>query len=389
MLLSRSELEDLTESYDRWHVSIYLPTYKAGDEILENRIRFKDLLDRAEKELVEGGVRGPRARDLLAPARPLVDDELFWQRQSDGLAVFLAQGLVRKYRLPLDFQELLVVSDRFHLKPLLRVLSDNGRFYVIALSQHETRLLQGTHHRIGEIDLDRREQIPESIVELLKWEEPEMRLQHFVTSEPTLHQGSDAVFHGHGVASQDDPKEQILRYFQRLDAGMTDLLAGDDAPLVPVADGFVLARYRQANTYPNLADDGVPVQPDRLVPADLHRRAWSVVHPLFQQAQDNARDMYHHLQATHPDRASNDLEDIVPAAVFQRVEGLFVAADACRWGSFDPGTGEVERHDERQPGDRDLLSVAAVHTMLNDGWLFVVDREQVPDGAPIAAVFRY
>ncbi|MEA3375897.1 MAG: hypothetical protein U9R72_06840 [Chloroflexota bacterium] len=389
MLLSRAELEALSQPYDRWHVSIYLPTHTAGDDVLENPIRFKNLLGRAEDQLVEGGVRRPQARDLLSPARPLVDDQLFWQQQSDGLAVFLAQGLARKYRLPLDFDPVVVVSDRFHLKPLLRVLSNNGRFYVLALSQHQTRLLQGTRHRIAPIDLDRREQVPESIVELLRWEDPEMRLQHFVTTEPTLHQGSDAVFHGHGVASQDDPKEKILRYFHRLDAGITDLLAGDDAPLVPVADDFVLARYRQANTYPGLADRGIAVQPDRLAPAELHRRAWDVVQPLFRQAQENARGVYHHLQVDEPDRASNDVAEIVPAAVFQRVEGLFVAADAQRWGTFDAESGQVELHDEQRAGDRDLLSVAAVHTMRNDGWLFVVEPDDVPDGEPVAAVFRY
>ncbi|MFW6135290.1 MAG: hypothetical protein ACOC7N_00540 [Chloroflexota bacterium] len=203
------------------------------------------------------------------------------------------------------------------------------------------------------------------------------------------HTAGDAVFHGHGVASQDDRKEKILRYFHRLDAGITDLLAGDDAPLVPVADGFVLPRYREANSYPGLTDEGVPVQPDRLTPAELHRRAWDVVRPLFRQAQDNARDVYHHLQADEPDRASFDLAEIVPAAAFGRVEGLFVAADAQRWGTFDAESGQVDLHDEQQAGDRDLLSVAAVHTMRSDGWLFVVERDDVPDGGLAAAVFRY
>jgi hypothetical protein len=123
--------------------------------------------------------------------------------------------------------------------------------------------------------------------------------------------------------------------------------------------------------------------------AELHARAWSIVHPLFQQAQESAREVYKHLQGTDSQRVSNDVAEIVAAAAFERVEGLFVAAHEQRWGTFDAETGQVELHDEQQPTDRDLLSVAAVHTMLNEGWLFVVDREELPDEAPLAAVFRY
>jgi hypothetical protein len=363
--------------------------YKAGDEILQSSVRFKNLLGQAEEQLVEVGMRRPEAQDLLSPAQALVEDGIFWQRQSDGLTVFLAQGLARKYRLPLEFDELVVVSDRFHIKPLLQVLSNNGRFYVLAVSQHETRLLQGTRHRIGEINLDDREQVPETIVEILKWEDPEMRLQLHTGTESMLDGRVAAIFHGHGVASQDDPKSKILRYFHRLDEGISDLLADDDAPLVLVGDDFLLPLYREANSYPRITDDGVGVEPQELSAEALHRRAWSIVHPLFGQAGERARDVYKHLQATQSERASNDVEEIVTAAFFERMGGLFVAVDEQRWGTFDPQTGEVELHDEQQPGDRDLLSLAAVHAMLNEGWLSVVDREQVPDQAPMAAVFRY
>lgn len=389
MLLSRSELESLTKIYNDRHVSIYMPTREAGAEILENSVRFRNLLDQAEEQLTDGGMRRPAAKELLSPARPLVEDELFWQRQRSGLAVFLAQGLARKYELPLDFDELVVVSDGFHIKPLLSVLANNGRFYVLALSQHETRLLQGTRHRVGEIDLAGREDVPETIVEILKWEDPEMRLQYHSATPHTLHHGAPAVFHGHGVASDDDPKEKILRYFQRLDAGISDLLAGDKAPLVPAADDFVLARYREANTYPHLTDEGIPVVPKELSAAELHRRAWAIVQPLFAQPEEQAREVYRHLKGNDSGRASNDLREIVPGAVFERVEGLFVAAGDQQWGVFDPTEGEVVLHDEQEVGDRDLLSLAAAHTMVNGGSVFVVEREEVPGKGPAAAVFRY
>jgi len=389
LYLSEAELEKLTEAHNEWHVSITMPTLKAGDEILENSVRFRNLLDRAEEQLMETGMRRPKAEELLSPARALIDDEIFWQQQSEGLAVFLTEGMARKYWLPLELDEVVVVGDRFHVKPLLSVLSNNGRFYVLALSQHETRLLQGTRHRIGEINLDDREQVPQSIVDVLKWDDPEERIQLHTGTEAVLDGGVAAIFHGHGVASQDDPKGNVLRYFQRLDGGISDLLADDDAPMVPAADDYVLALYREANTYPHLTEEGLGEEPQQLSAQELHQRAWAIVEPQFAQAEENAREAYKHLQGTDSDRVSDDVERVVEAAAFGRVEGLFVARGAHEWGTFDRETGDVEIHDEQEPGDRDLLDVAAAETMVNEGWLFVVDPEDVPDEGLLAAVLRW
>jgi len=49
----------------------------------------------------------------------------------------------------------------------------------------------------------------------------------------------------------------------------------------------------------------------------------------------------------------------------------------------------VELHDQAAPGDEDLLDLAAARTFLNNGIMYTVRPEDVPDGTPLAAVFRY
>ena len=46
-------------------------------------------------------------------------------------------------------------------------------------------------------------------------------------------------------------------------------------------------------------------------------------------------------------------------------------------------------HDQRQPGDEDLLDRAAVHTLLTAGTIFAVPPQQVPGPGPAAALLRY
>lgn len=58
--------------------------------------------------------------------------------------------------------------------PLLPLLSGDGRFYILALSQNELRLLQATRYSVSEVDL---EGVPESLSTALRYDVPEESLQ--------------------------------------------------------------------------------------------------------------------------------------------------------------------------------------------------------------------
>jgi hypothetical protein len=136
-------------------------------------------------------------------------------------------------------------------------------------------------------------------------------------------------------------------------------------------------------------EEGIARDPQGVELETLHSEAWALVEPLFQRQQEQALDAYGHLSGTDSERASNELKDIVRAAYYERVGALFVALDQERWGTFDPQAGEVNVHREAQPGDRDLLDLAAAQTILNGGSVFALKQDALPDSTPLAAVFRY
>jgi hypothetical protein len=386
-ILTSDELRALTKKPEGSCVSIYMPTHRVGAEIQQDPIRLKNLLAEAEEHLLTRGLRTPEAKELLEPAGRLLQDGLFWQRQSDGLAIFLSPEAFRYYRLPFDFEELVIATDRFHIKPLLPLLSGDGRLYVLALSQNEVRLLQGTRYSVSDVDLDG---APKSLAEALRYNDPEKRFQfHTSTITPGGKGQRPAIFHGHGVASADDPKDYILRYFHRVDEGLRDLLRDEQAPLVLAGVDYLFPIYREANTYPHLVDEGIEGNPEELRAEELHERAWAIVQPLFLAAQKEAVVRYRQLAGAGSEQASNDLKEVVPTAYHGRVETLFVAVGLQQWGTFDPATNAVQLHREVKPGDEDLLDFAAVHTLLNGGIVYAVGPEKVPGEAALAAVFRY
>jgi hypothetical protein len=361
-----------------------MPTHRVGSEIQQDPIRLKNLLGQVEEHLLALGLRGPAAKARLEPAFRLVRDGSFWQSQSDGLAIFLSSEIARHYRLPLDFEELVVVAERFHIKPVLPLLSGDGRFYILALSQDKVRLLQGSRYSVDDVEL---EGVPDSLAEALRLNDPEQQLQFHTATGPTGGKGSRAAaFHGHGGVVQDD-KVDILRYFHKVDLGLQDSLAGEQAPLVLAGVDYLLPLYREANSYPHLHEEGIEGSPDHLSTEELHQRTWAIVQPRFLQEREEAAKRFRRFADT--DMASDNLAEIVSAAHHGRVETLFVALDVQKWGAYDPETNRVQLHQEREAGDQDLLDYAAVQVLLHGGSVYAVEVEQMPGGAPLAALFRY
>lgn len=126
---------------------------------------------------------------------------------------------------------------------------------------------------------------------------------------------------------------------------------------------------------------------NRLTAETLREKAWAIVEPVILQAQQQTAASYRDFANT--ERTSNNSSEIVPAAYYGRVASLFVANDQEQWGSFDPASDTLQIHEPAQPGDEDLLDLAATQTLLHGGSVYAVDQSDMPDEAPLAAVFRY
>jgi hypothetical protein len=383
-ILSIEELKTLLGQAQGLCVSLYMPTVRLGSETQQNPIRFKNLIRQAEEQLVAQGIRNTEALELLQPALDL-DHEDFWQHQSDGLAIFIANGVFRYYCVPNSFDELVVVSDRFHLKPLLPLLTGDGKFYLLTLSQDEVKFFEGNRYSIRELEV---EGMPKSLNEALHYDGPEQGIEQRIatsrggTNNPFQQPGS---FHGQGNdgAKQDD----ILQFFHRLNESLHETLRTEKAPLILAGVEYLFPLYREANTYQHLLDEGINGNQKIAQPDELHAEAWQIVEPVFQQARQQAVEHYRELIGT--ERISKDLKETVPAAYYGRVEQLFVAVGVQQWGKFDAEANQIQVHSDAQPGDEDLLDSAAIQTLLNGGTVYAVEPDQVPDEAPVAAVFRY
>jgi hypothetical protein len=390
--LDKADLQMLFEQRQDVCISLYMPTHHVGADIQQEPIRLKNLLSAAESQLAALGKRTPEIRQLLAPARALIDNRQFWQHQSEGLALFLAPDYFASYRLPAKFEEIAVAGNRFYIKPLLPVISGEGEFYVLALSQDEARFFHGTRYTMSAVELPN---VPTSLAEALRYDEFENQLQfHAANGQTTAAGERPSMFHGQGNAGDEAIlKDQLRRFFGELDHGVRDLIGGQQLPLILAGLDYQRGAYREVNQYRYLVDQAIEHDGAALSAEELHEKAWAIVAPLYQQERQQAIDAFQHLAGTGDTHATNMVEQIVPAAYFQGVATLLMAAGAERWGAFDPIHNTLEIRDGRLPGDEDLLDFAAVYTLLNGGAVHIVDAQMMPAGGSplgaVAAILRY
>lgn len=380
---TKEDLRELMDVTATPCVSFYLPTDSVSTASQQNRIRLKNLMRQAEDQLKEQGMRSADLHKLLNPAEVLLSESLFWSHQQEGLAIFINPSLFRYFRLPITFPEIAQTGSRFHLKPLLPLLSQDDQFYLLTVSQNQIRFYQCTQESIHPLNLDG---IPESLDEAMGYDQPEKQLQFNTRTPQASGDTRSAAFHGQGIGME-NVKKDLLHFFHKVDAGIQQKMRDVNAPLVLAGVDYLFPIYREANTYPHLIDHGITGSPDELTPRELHQMALPVVEPMRKEAQTKAAELYAQLDGTG--RTSRETEIIVPAAHHGRIEILFVSKGSQQFGLYHSDDSQVIIHESPSTENEDLLNIAALQTFLNGGVVYVLPREEMPVDADLAAIFRY
>ena len=379
-IFTRQDLELLTQDRTGICVSLYLRTHTTGSEVLQDPINFNNMLAAVQEELIAQGMRMPDARNFVRPARALVSDKAFWESQSQGLAVFLAGGFIRPYRLPIDFDDMLIATERFHLKPLFTLLTHDTEYYLLVLSQSKIRLFHGSRFGLDKVTVPG---VPDGMKDAVSQEQNEAFQQH----RPGGATGRETVMSsGRGESRAD---ENISRYFPQVNKGLHDFLRDKNTPLVLAGVEYLLPLYRRVNTYPGLLPGELPGNLDALRAEALHEKAWPLAEPLFAKRREDALEEFQTLMGTG--KASTSTPEIVSASYQGRVSTLLLSGRRHEWGIVDRAKAGAVRNlcRREEHGCEDLYDFAAVHTLLKGGKVFVVEGDPATKGAPIAAVFRH
>lgn len=351
-------------------VSIFMPTARAGAEVRENPIRAKSLIKDAEAQLKAHGATQEEADDILGPLVALLEDAAYWQYLADGLAMFASAGFWRAYRLTKDFPEVVHVSDRFAVRPIVPAVVGDGEFLTLAVSQNKVRLFEGTAATIRELDLG---SIPSSVDEIAGDTQPpshqEQRYSGAAGAGPGANRAGGGMVHSHGTGAEVGDV-QFDKFLRQVADGLNEVLRPNDTrPVVLAAVAEYLPQFREFLDYEHLVDEVAAGNPDALSPAELHERAWDVVRPVMGEQADADAERFG--DAIGAGRAlAGGGSDILHAAREGRVDTLLLTRRRC---TADHG-----------PED---LDAAIGHVLATSGSVVVVDT--LPQDVAEGAILRF
>jgi hypothetical protein len=363
-------------------LSLYQPTHRRHPENQQDPIRFRHGVKALEVSLRQ---RHPadETRALLAPFHALADDADFWNHTLDGIAVLGGAGLFRVFVLARPVQELAVVADSFHTKPLRRFLQSVGRFQVLGLSRREIRLFEGDRDVIDEIELA--PGVPRTVTEALGDELTEPH--HTVSSHGGVGGARSPMHHGQG-GKKDEVDLDAERFFRAVDRAVTEHHSKPSGlPLILAALPEHHHLFREVSHNALLLPSGIDVNPDALSPDQLRERVWQAVEPQFLAQQARWADEFGAARAQG--LGSDNPDDVARAAAAGRVSMLLIEAERQIAGHLDEHTGRIIAAELDNPRIDDLLDDMGALVERMGGQVHVLPAERMPSTAGLAATFRH
>ncbi|HET8887089.1 MAG TPA: hypothetical protein VFM70_12140 [Salinimicrobium sp.] len=382
-MLTRKRFQDLANFNNQPCISIYIPTERAGKEVLNGKasIHLKSEWKKVKTELKERNTDAETIKEFDKKLDSLISDKNFWRHQLDGLAVFVASGFFEYYSVPKNFETFCYVADYFYLKPLLSGISENNSFFILSVNLDKVRLYRAHQDFIQPLNIDN--QVPQQLEDRVGYDFEEKNLQ-----SSTSNFGDQSGLHGFGAAER-DRKNEILRFFRAVDKGISEKIKDEALPLVVSCDDANFSIYKEASSYEHLYPEKIPGNPsDYRSVDDLHKKALEVMHSFFETEKQKKLNQFRELNKTQ--KSSTSIDEIIPAIYQGKVDTLFVRSHDEVWGDYNENMASVQIDRESKPGNKSLVNLAAIKVIEQGGTVYVMENDFLPDNnAQMNALFRY
>lgn len=362
-------------------LSVYIPLSAAptNQSLKANALEWKETLRSLEPRLEQ---YGPAARELCESVRDwdiVAPDQ---EPQGKSLAVFRSPDVFQVTWVDEAVKSRAEIGPHFYIRPLLPDVTRHRTFYILALSQKNVRLLRCTSRTSEEVPFP--QNIPTSFDAYMNSAKPDHVTDNRASPGPGAGSSKGVMFTT--SSEREDHDEYLLHFFGQIDRGVNEVLRGRTDPVVLAAVEYELPLYRDVNTYTHLAKENVQGAPNSLKSGEMHARALDAMLRCYENKLDEALAQYNHKVGGG---ASNRLKEVITAAHDGRVLTLLVSDSLEKTGAFDESTHTVKGRQTGTSEDEDLVNDAAVQTILHAGQVYVVPNGKMPNGTPLAAIYRF
>lgn len=381
-LLTDDIMTELLNVNEGTCISLYMPTHRTHPDNLVDLILFKNMTKELEQSLLQQ-YTASEAKLLLQPFVALADNKDFWNHTLDGLAVLSTKGLFKTINMPVSTEQLAVVADSFHTKPLRKYLQSVERYNVLGLSRHDYHIYEGNRYSLTELVLV--PEVPKNINEALGYQLTDKHST--VASYGGVGRQSNNMHHGQG-GKADEVDIDAENFFRFVAKTINDHYSKPSRlPLILAALPEHHHLFHNVSNILSLLPDSIAVNPKSVETDELVKDAWKIMEPYYNGIIDKACDVYQ--QAKSKDTGSDSISDVAAAAAAGRVDTLLIEADRQIPGKIINASGSIEKGNLENPEMDDLLDDIGELVTKMGGKVMVIPHEKMPTDTGIACVFRY
>ncbi|MBO3098972.1 baeRF7 domain-containing protein [Gelidibacter pelagius] len=383
-LITQKEIEELHNVNQEHCISIFIPTHRAGEKVLqeEDPLSLKNQLKDAKDKLSQKGLNADGINKLTQPIQELIDNSSFWREQSDGLAIFSADGFFKSYTLPVHFKAYSHISNTFYLKPLMPMFVGDGSFYLLSLDRDNVKLYECRRHSFTEIDIE--DLIPETKQDRVGFDFVEKNLQFRSGATGS----GQAMYHGQEAATG-QRKNEIKKYFRAINDGLATIFREETMPLLIAAQSPLFDIYKEVNTYANLMEENLTTDFSDTDIFEIHELAWERMAPVFDQERKD--DIAQFLNEQGKGKTSIGIGKILPAAINGQIEALFCENKEDIFGTYKEENDVITvTEGEDKDNNISLMNMAAIKTFLKGGNVYLLEKDEMPNpNSRVNALYRY
>lgn len=281
-------------------ISLYLSKDVAILDQKSMKERWKDLLLKAELYLLKD-----YTRSFVDAFMEKLWNEKYLDKveaMDRGVVVFYSEegfdGDLGYIRVQSSINDLVVVADSYHIKPLIRIKNNVRGFFIVTMSSRAINVLIENSGHLVKLDSYR--------------------------NEP----GIDGK-------NKKDGKEFFLNASQELNK----LFTAYRLPIVLAGVKDHIGHMKKLLNQSMLMNESIVGNVEKMKAAELQERVYNILTPYYEQQELGALTELE--LAMNRDRAITYLEDIAISAVYGKITKLFVVENRYVWGSINRQTGEI------------------------------------------------
>ncbi len=343
-------LPDVFKGHKGVHLTAYLPEVN-GKESMFNQL--DSMIDKAERLLLNDYDQ-EFTDSFLRPVRRLRNDHGLIEKKGNGCwALFRTQNSFRLKKMPVKLPSLTVVSDSFHIKPVLKWAQSDKDCYLLSITNSEARLYEANLKKIELIGV--------------------------LPLGPSFFKET----------GDDKLQDMQFKYasIDWLDDWMSELISDDSKPLVLAGRSETVSCFWFKSRYPVVVKEYLRGPFSTSDERYLHSALVKLLHEI--SGRKIAKSLKQFNRARIAGDVSFSLSEIAEEAVKGTVKRLYIAEDHYIWGVLCRNTGGLSIHSSQQNAlDDDLLDDLA-EIVLDQGFeVILLPSHRMPDFSSIAAIVK-